>query len=87
MNEKNENIEDLEKELLELKKKKLQKQITDLEKDLDIPETTTEVVEHTDPVVSNRTAKKRKTGDFIPLLFLVIAAVLVFMFNQDSFIY
>lgn len=85
MNEQNDNIEDLEKELLELKKKKLQKQITDLEKDLDISEATTEVVEHTDPVASNRTTKKRKTGDFIPVLFLVIAAVLVFMFNQDSF--
>jgi len=85
MNEQNNNIEDLEKELLELKKKKLQKQITDLEKDLGIPEATAEVTEHTDPVVNNRTTKKRKTGDFIPLLFLIVAAVIVFLFFQNNF--
>ena len=72
MNEQNDNIEDLEKELLELKKKKLQKQISDLEKDLDIPEATTEAVEHTDPVVSNRTAKKRKPGISFLYFFLLL---------------
>ena len=85
MNEHNDNIEDLEKELLELKKKKLQKKITDLEKDLGIPEATAEVTEHTDPVVNNRTTKKRKTGDFIPVLFLIVAAVIVFLFFQNNF--
>jgi len=85
MNEHNDNIEDLEKELLELKKKKLQKKITDLEKDLGIPEATAEVTEHTDPVVNNRTTKKRKTGDFIPLLFLIGAALIVFLFFQNNF--
>lgn len=85
MNEHNDNIEDLEKELLELKKKKLQKQITDLEKDLGIPEATAEVTKHTDPVVNNRTTKKRKTGDFIPVLFLIGATVIVFLFFQNNF--
>ena len=85
MNEQNDNIEDLEKELLELKKKKLQKQISDLEKDLDIPEATTEVDEHPDPVISNRTTKKRGNGNLVFIFILVIAVVLVFTFNQDGF--
>jgi hypothetical protein len=83
MNEQNENLEDLEKELLELKKKKLQKQINDLEDDLDIPVASAEVIEQADPVVTNRITKKNSTL-FSPVLFILIAALIV-MYNQDDF--
>tara|TARA_B100000575_G_C23046184_1_gene602207 strand:+ start:345 stop:1034 length:690 start_codon:yes stop_codon:yes gene_type:complete len=80
MNKENDNIEDLEKELLELKKKKLQKQITNLEKELNI----SEVIEKSDSVTTNRVKKKNSALNFIPVLFVIIAAAIV-MYNQDDF--
>ena len=79
MNEENENLENLEKELSELKKQKLHKQIKDLEKDLGLS-AETEVVEQKNPVIT----KKSSNFNFIPVLIIGIAAVVV-MFNQDDF--
>ena len=80
MNDQNENLEDLKKELLELKKKKLQKQITDLEKDLNIPE----VIDKSGSVTKNQVKKTNSFLNFIPVLFVIIAAAIV-MYNQDDF--
>lgn len=84
MSDKNENIEDLEKELLELKKKKLQKQIKDLEDDLDIPVTKTDAMEQIESVITKPKTKKNKDLYLVPI-FIVIIAAAVLVFNQDDF--